>query len=82
MKILDLFLRTLRETLYLFGSKTYSPEDTIISFGLKGQIKYLQTLRIFEATQIRFLARLDESHRLSKHLHKQAGPASLFPQRG
>src|SRR2546421_303550 len=82
MKILDLLWRTPREEVYLLRGKTYSPEDSVIPLGLKGQIERLQTFGIFEGAQVLLDPGQDESHSLCEHLDERARPTPLFRQGG
>src|ERR1700687_1147000 len=80
VKILDLFLSSLHQVLYLFRSKTYPPEQAPVFFSLESKIKGVQALGILECVQVFFHARLDETDRLRKNLNDQTRPPSLFQQ--
>src|SRR5688500_5373327 len=82
VKILRLFLRSLHQLLDLLWGKTDSPESSIVSFSLERLVECLQTLRVFEDTQILFCAGFDERHCLSKYLNEGASPTPLFRERG
>src|SRR6185436_1733269 len=81
MKVPGLLSGGLHEAAYLFGGKTYSPEDAVVALVLERVVKQPQAFSIFERTQFLPLTGTNKSHRLGKRLHDQAGPITLFSKR-